>query len=74
MLTVLKGCVDAYMAGACKKERTKKWSSKLHPLFCARGCVVYLRLARTVHSRCVYRLFGREITEYSVIYGVHIWF
>jgi hypothetical protein len=30
-----------------------------------------LGLARTVYIRCVYGAFGREITKYTVIYGVH---
>jgi hypothetical protein len=30
------------------------------------------RVARTLHIRCRYRIFGREITQYSVIYSVYI--
>jgi len=29
----------------------------------------FLGLARTIYIRCVYRIFGREITIYTVIYG-----
>jgi len=35
---------------------------------------VYLGLARTIYIRCIYGNFGREITKYTVIYGVYIWF
>jgi hypothetical protein len=31
-------------------------------------------LARTIYIRCVYGIFGREITIYTVIYGVYIRF
>jgi hypothetical protein len=40
-------------------------------------CVCYLKLslslglARTMNIRCIYGIFGREITEYTVIYGVY---
>jgi len=29
-------------------------------------------LARTIYIRCVYGIFGREITVYTVIYGAYI--
>ena len=29
-----------------------------------------LVLARTIYVRCIYGTFGREITKYTVIYGV----
>ena len=32
---------------------------------------VYIGLARTLYIRCVYGIFGREITKYTVIYGVY---
>jgi len=31
-------------------------------------------LARTIYIRCKYGIFGREIIEYTVIYGVYIRF
>jgi hypothetical protein len=34
----------------------------------------YVGLARTIHIRCVYGIFGREVTIYTVIYGVYIRF
>jgi len=34
----------------------------------------YLGLARTIYIRCKYGIFGREITKYTVIYGVIIQF
>ena len=31
-------------------------------------------MARTIYVRCIYGIFGREITKYTVIYGVCIRF
>ena len=31
-------------------------------------------LARTIYIRCIYGIFGRGITKYTVIYGVYIRF
>jgi len=28
-------------------------------------------LARTIYTRCIYSILGREITKYTVIYGVN---
>jgi hypothetical protein len=33
-----------------------------------------LGLARTIYIRCIYGIFGREMTKYTVIYGVYIRF
>jgi len=30
----------------------------------------FIGLARTIYIRCIYGMFGREITKYTVIYGV----
>ena len=27
-----------------------------------------------IHLQCIYGIFGREFTEYTVIYGVYKWF
>ena len=35
---------------------------------------VYVGLVRTIYIRCIYGIFGREITKYTVIYGVYIRF
>ena len=35
---------------------------------------LYIGLARTIFIRCIYGNFGREITKYTVIYGVYIRF
>jgi hypothetical protein len=43
----------------------------LHTLFYVDTCV---GLARTMYIRCICGIFGREITEYTVIYGVYIRF
>jgi len=37
-------------------------------------CQTSLGLARTICIRCVYGIFGREITMYTVIYGVKMRF
>jgi hypothetical protein len=34
----------------------------------------WIGLARTIYIRCIYGVFGREITRYTVIYGVYIRF
>jgi len=31
-------------------------------------------LARTIYIRCIYGIYGWEITKYTVIYGVYIQF
>jgi len=42
---------------------------------CVDVCVcMYVGLARTIYIRCIYGIFGREITEYTVIHGVYIRF
>jgi len=33
-----------------------------------------IELARTIYIRCIYSIFGRDITKYTVIYGVYIRF
>jgi hypothetical protein len=35
--------------------------------------IVHIGLARTIYMRCVYGIFGREITKYTVICGVHLY-
>jgi hypothetical protein len=35
---------------------------------------LYLGLARTIYIWCIYNIFGREITKYTVIYGAYIRF
>jgi len=35
---------------------------------------IYTVLAKTIYIRCIYGIFGREITKYTVIYGVYIRF
>ena len=62
----------------CVDDLSVRWSSAT-----GTGPVVYrscgagpvqLGLARTIYIRCIYGIFGREITEYTVIYGVYIRF
>jgi hypothetical protein len=36
--------------------------------------LLYVGLAKTIYIRCIYGNFGREITKYTVIYGVYIRF
>jgi hypothetical protein len=38
------------------------------------GAHIFVGLARTIYIQCVYGIFGREITKYTVIYGVFIIF
>jgi hypothetical protein len=38
------------------------------------GDQIPLGLARTIYIRCIHGIFGREITEYTVIYGAYIRF
>jgi len=35
---------------------------------------MWIGLARTIYIRCMYGVFSREITKYTVIYGVNIRF
>ena len=37
------------------------------------GCLL-VKLARTIYIRCIYGIFCREFTKYTVIYGVYIRF
>ena len=50
----------------------------MHTFYVNRACTpyvtVYLGLARTIYIRCIYAIFGGEITKYTVIYGVYIRF
>jgi hypothetical protein len=32
------------------------------------------RVDQTIYIRCLYGIFGREITKYTVIYGVYVRF
>jgi len=41
---------------------------------CTAHEVYHLGLARTKCMQCIYGIFGREITKYTVIYGVYIRF
>ena len=34
----------------------------------------FVGLARTIYIRCIYGIFGREITKYTVIYSVNLRF
>jgi hypothetical protein len=34
----------------------------------------FVGLAKTIYVRCIYGNFGREITKYTVVYGVYIRF
>jgi len=47
-------------------------SMHVRPATCA--CPVRVGLAITIYIRCIYGLFGRNITKYTVIYGVYIQF
>jgi len=51
-----------------KSSHTRTWDLK------TRAIRLYTGLARTIYIRSIYGIFGREITKYSVIYGVYIRF
>jgi hypothetical protein len=64
-----------------KKEKEKEFPEfdrpgKSKPLYRCKHCKHYkhLGLARTIYIRCLYGIFGREITKYMVIYGEYIRF
>jgi len=38
------------------------------------SCLLCLELARTIYTRCIYGIFGRETTSYTVMYGAYIRF
>jgi hypothetical protein len=44
-----------------------------HRLY-TRNYWIFLGLARTIYIRCIYSIFGREISKDAVIYGVYIRF
>ena len=44
-------------------------SMHVRPATCA--CPVRVGLAITIYIRCIYGLFGRNITKYTVTYGVY---
>jgi hypothetical protein len=56
----------------------KGGSTQLFTYVCAHICVflpkTYVGLARTIYVRCIYGIFGRKITNYTVIYGAYIRF
>jgi len=43
-------------------------------IMCVRAYTLQARLARTIYIRCIYGNVGREITNYTVIYGAYIRF
>jgi len=57
-------------------ESEKNWAKPCTGRWTVDWSVVHLfiGLARTIYIRCVYGVFGREITIYTVIYGVYIRF
>ena len=50
------------------------WSTKTIRTYEDGPTRLRIGLARTIYIRCVYGIFGREITKYTVKYGVHIRF
>jgi len=39
---------------------------------CGWVVLLYVELARTLYIRCIYGVFGREITKFTVMYGAYI--
>ena len=54
-----------------RKRKLSAWVRHLGPQMLQTLCV---RLARAKYIRCIYGIYGREITEYTVIYGVYLRF
>jgi len=56
-------CVSVYVCvcGQVMQSESEPWMHK---------CVGF---ARTIYIRCIYGIFGKEITIYTVIYGVYIY-
>jgi hypothetical protein len=50
------------------------WTSWVEAAFCSSYYTLLslIGLARTIHIRCIYGIFGWEITKCTVIYGVYI--
>jgi hypothetical protein len=69
-------CVLCTQQWACIFICSQHFNGKqVIPYVCAKeGTQTSLGLARTINIRCIYGTFGREITEYTVIYGVYIQF
>jgi hypothetical protein len=57
-----------------EKERKKCQSVFVDSAVSTPALSKYLGLARTIYIRCIYGVFGREITKYTVVYGVYIRF
>jgi hypothetical protein len=45
----------------------------LHSTFFISTIAPWVGLARTIHTRCTYGIFGRNVIKYTVIYGVYIY-
>jgi len=62
----------------CKRSKAARTSAFKHinniAYKAAKRYGVQTGLARTIYIRCIYGIFGREITKYTVIYGVYIRF
>jgi hypothetical protein len=81
-------CVCMCVCSVCCKERGCEYSKRRFKwLFLSitwmyqdrvigqnRTYALFLGLARTIYIRCIYGILGREITKYTVIYGVCIRF
>ena len=52
----------------------KEWEQLINPTYRAREQRLYIGLARAIYIRCTYGIFGREFTNYTVIYGLYIRF
>jgi len=69
-------CVRVYVVCVCARVRV---CAPLLCDLCTTGTIAWLGLARTmwgwtINIRCIYGVFGREITRHTVIYGVYIRF
>ena len=70
--TLLRKCTNYAHTHTCTRTRTSLRDMHLYSTHSCRTCTC-VGLARTIHIRCMYGIFGREITKYTVIYGVYIY-
>jgi hypothetical protein len=72
----LRNTLVVFKITYCSRNITCLWNTYLWNTWQEtwRNDATWLVLARTIYIRCIYSIFGREITKYTVIYGVNIRF
>jgi len=71
-LQVFAGTAKAHSITSASLKICKMSDCLMHQHYMSlpRASALYVGLARTIYIRCIYGIFGREITKYTVIYGV----